>query len=340
MNIQKSALFAIVFAPMVVANADAAPSVYQNNVGAINLNMLTERFMAFTHMDENISDFVINTDIYGTMTRLDEYGDDGTIVNKPKDEEDEEEFEPSLSRLVWADVQYLNTRAEYNDNVSERNRIRMETIGFNTKEFDLVYGSISFGAFLGNIAEDIFSFTGNGFTFGVFSHYKMHDFDVTVLANNGSINNNSGNNMFNNSWYNVAADTSMNISLTDSVSFRPKVYVGYTSITADDFKINGDVVPSKYFRFWNVVPSAEISAKLARNFYGSLFGKYVWVNGDTEKNVYLNGAAIDKTEAKDYAEFGLDLEYDYKKFVFTGYVHKQIEGFDGWIGKLGLKYVF
>lgn len=333
----KSALFAIALSPMVVTGANA--SMYQNNVGAINLNMLTERLMAYAHMDENISDLIDFKEMYGTMKRIDEYGDDGTIVRKKTITKDDDDL--NIARSVWADVQYLNSKADYNDNVSERSRIRMETIGFNTRDFDLSYGSLSFGAFLGNIAEDIFSFTGNGFMVGGFARYNYYNMvNVTALIDNGSINRNSDTNEFNNAWINYGLDVSTNIRLTNVIFLRPKMYAGYTTVSAYRTRINDGILPYKKFRFLNLVPSVDLSARLARNLYSSLSAKYVSVNGDTDKNVYLNDAIVDKTTAKDYAEFGLDLEYDYEPVVIKGYIHKQTNGFDGWVGNIGVKYMF
>ena len=316
-------------------NANAG-GMYSNNVGAINLNVITEQMMSFAHYDESISDFIVVQSDYGTMTRLDEYGDDGTAKHTVKSDFDHS----SLEKIAWADVRYLNTKSDYSDNVSERSRIRMETLGFNTKDIDAAYGAFSFGAFLSNLNEDIFSIRANGFSFGAFTHYKYHNFDLTGLVNNGSINKNAAYDMFNHSWINAAMDTSLNIRMTNTLYFRPKIYVGYTKVSADKLKIGDDVSPKKDFRFVNVVPSAEITTRLAKNLYAALNGKYVTVYGDTDKNVYVNNAIIDKTSMKDYAEFGLELEYDYRDFVFSGGIHKQIEGFDGWVGDLNVRYLF
>ena len=329
----KKLSFLPVFA-LISVGANASSSVYENNVGAININMLTEQMMSVTHNDESISDFIIGQQTYGTMTRVDEYGDDGTTIKSRTD------FEHPLEQVAWVDVKYLNAETDYGNKKSTRSRTHMETLGFNTKDFDLDYGALSFGAFIGNIGSDMLNLYSNGFVFGAFSHYKYHNFDITALLDNGSINKNDDYTTFNNAWFNAAIDTSLNIRLNNILYIRPKMYVGYTTISGDKFRINGQVVPAKDFRYFNFVPSLELSTRLARNFYGSLFGKYVSVNGDVDKNVYLNHAIVDKTSAKDYSEFGINLEYNYKSYVFTGYIHKQIEGFDGWAGNLGLKMSF
>jgi len=318
------------------ANGANAKSMYAHNAGAINVNMLSAQMMDFAHYGENISDVINKARQYGTMTRLDEYGDDGRRPIQTLLESTE-----SLGKLAWADFRYLNKDTKYNDNVTRRGRDYMATIGFNTKNIELPYGGISFGAFLGNITQDLFDVTSNGFAFGAFSRYKYSIFDVTGMINNGSLNKNTDTTMFNQSWLNAAVDTSVNISLNDVLYIRPRVYFGYTHVSDnDDFGIVNNGLAPKDFEFVNLIPSVEVYTRLDRDFYASVSAKYVSTDADGDRGVYVNNVLMDKTAPQNYAEFGLSLEYDHNSWVFTGGVRKQFEGFDGWAGDVTVKYVF
>ncbi len=318
----------------IATNADAK-SVYTNNVSAINLNMLTQQFMSYAHQGELISDIILDkSKVYGTMTRLDEYGDDGRWPHGRKDD-----FQ--LEKLVWLDAKHLNTVADYSDNVSDhRTRLYTETIGINTNNIDINMGSVAFGAFLGAVTENSFGLTSNGFTFGVMSRYNYQNFGVTAMLNNGSVNKNNDDIMFNNAWFNAALDTSINLRVNDDLFIRPTLYAGYTYVSAEKMVFDTNKVPPKDFRFINLAPSIEVFGRLAQNLYATASAKYVQIYGDTDKNVYVNNTLVDQTSADNYVEFGIGLEYDYKSFVFTGNIQKQINGFDSWGGDLGVKYLF
>jgi len=309
-----------------------AKSVYANSANAININMLTEQMMSYAHYGENISDFMGTK--YGTMTRVDEYGDDGKNTTVKENNKDD------FGKLFWGDVKYLNTGVDYSDNVSGRARIYMETVGVSSKSFDVTEGSISFGALLGNITNDTFGFTSNGFTFGVFSRYKYENMDVNAMVNNGSLSKTSDTSEFSDSWVNLAIDASLNIHVTDTLYIRPKVYYGYTKVSTESMRFNGNVVPSQGYEFVNFAPSLEIFTRLDKDLYMSLYGKYVNVGGDVNQAVYANGVLMDTLSAQKYYELGVKMEYNYKDYVFTGGINKQITGFDGLSIDLNAKYIF
>lgn len=311
-----------------------ATHLYTSNISAMNINMLSEQMMSYTHQGENISDFIPVK--YGIMTRLDEYGDNGIRTEKTLLESNE-----PLEKNVWANLKHLNTDTQYNDDNSRHSRMYMAAVGFNTKDIELAHGGISFGTFLGHISENISSITPNGFSFGVFSRYKYNIFDITGLINNGSINKNSYQTELNQSWINAALDASMNIRLSDILLIKPRVYVGYTKVSTDkDLKIYNDTISAKDFEFVNFVPSAEIYTRLDKDFYASISAKYVSIDGNTDKNVYANSTFIGKTSPQNYAELGLNLEYDINPVILTGGIRKQFEGFDGWVGDISIKYTF
>ena len=268
---------------------------------------------------------------------------DNQITVEGTESQDYSSYESNepLEKNVWANLKHLNTDTQYNDDNSRHSRMYMAAIGFNTKDIELAHGGISFGTFLGHISENISSITPNGFSFGVFSRYKYNIFDVTGLINNGSINKNSYQTELNQSWINAALDASMNIRLSDILLIKPRVYVGYTKVSTDkDLKIYNDTISAKDFEFVNFVPSAEIYTRLDKDFYASISAKYVSIDGNTDKNVYANSTFIGKTSSQNYAELGLNLEYDINPVILTGGIRKQFEGFDGWVGDISIKYTF
>ena len=65
---------------LLMANSAHAASIYDNNISALNINMLTDVFMSYTNYGEKMSDLFTKHETYGTMTRLGEYGDDGSTI--------------------------------------------------------------------------------------------------------------------------------------------------------------------------------------------------------------------------------------------------------------------
>ena len=96
------------------ANSAKAVSIYDNNMSALNINMLTETFMSYTNHDENLSDYFREFAVYGTMQRLDEYGDDGSTL-KNNDTIQGNMF----IKNVWANANHINGNMHSNKNFSK-----------------------------------------------------------------------------------------------------------------------------------------------------------------------------------------------------------------------------
>ena len=319
-----------------VSNMAGAASIYDNNASALNVNMLTQNQMSYVHYGENMSQLFANKKIYGTMTRFDEYGDDGSIL---KSNQITGESDKSLFKNIWANVEYINTRAHYAPNFSERSRYSLFTIGTETKDIDLTYGNINFGGFIGYITGDMRENDADGNYLGLFTRYQYKDFDVNVMINNGSVNNDSELDDFSNAWFNVAMDASWKIKIDDTLYFQPSVYAGYAWVSSDNLYINGDNISSKNYTLFNVAPEARFVKNIIGDWYGSISAKYMATFGD-DKDIFVNGIKQPGVSLDNYVDAGMDIEYDYKQFVFTGAVHKQIGGFDGWIGNINVKYLF
>ena len=73
-------LFMLSGALLLMANSANAATIYDNNISALNINMLTDVFMSYVNYGEKMSDLFAHQQMYGTMDRFDEYGDDGSTV--------------------------------------------------------------------------------------------------------------------------------------------------------------------------------------------------------------------------------------------------------------------
>jgi len=319
-----------------VINVSKAASVYDNSISALNINMLTQNLMSYTHQGEYLSQIFGNKKVYGTMTRFDEYGDDGSTLKSNQNKEDSDNF---LLKDIWANVQIIDTKAHYAPLISERSRFNLFTIGTETQNINLTYGDISFGGFVGYITGDVREYDSNGNHLGLFARYEYKDFDITAMVNNGSINNDSNFNDFNNAWFNVAMDTSWKIKIDNTFYFQPQIYAGYTWISSDNLYLNGDNISSKNFMLLNIAPGARFVKNIVDDWYAAMSVKYTATIGD-DKDIYVNGIKYNGVSLDNYVEAGIDLEYDYEQFIFTGAVHKQIGGFDGWVGNINVKYLF
>ena len=320
-----------------VCNFANAATIYDNGISALNINMLTQNLMQYAHRGESMSQNFRRKNIYGTMTRLDEYGDDGSTlktspINSSKNS--------TLFSDVWIDFTHINTRGHYNHaNISERDRFYLATIGGDIQNINTKYGDILFGGFINYITGDASSIDKNGNSLGLYARYEYSDFDATVLINNGSINNDSNIDDFTNAWFNVAVDASWKFHIDKTLYFQPQIYVGYNWVSSDSLYINSDTISSKNFAFFNIAPGAKFIKNIIDNWYGALSVKYMATFGD-EKDIYVNDLNAAKIAIDNYTQIDMNIEYDYKQFVFGAGISKQFGGFDGWIGNINAKYLF
>ena len=328
-------LFALPGALLLLANPAAGASVYDNNISALNINMLTDVFMSYTNYGDKMSDLFTGRTVYGTMNRFGEYGDDGSTIQT---------FEgPSSDRYlinnIWLNANHVNAQMRYGDGISQHGRFNLVTVGGTTQKSHLTYGNISFGGFVSYINTKMPDFTGGGSVVGLFANYKYHGFGARALLDNGSLNNGDTVN-FNNSWINFALDLSHTFKIDDTFLIRPGVYGGYTFVSSDDLHLNGDKISSKDYHFFNVAPGIKFIKEISPNWYGALSAKYVaHFGGDNDINIG-DSAMIKGLDLDNHTDIGLDIEHNYKHFVFGGNVHKQMGGMDGWSGNINIKYVF
>lgn len=326
-----------IFTALFVCNFANASTIYDNGISALNINMLTQNLISYAHRGESMSQKFKAQKVYGTMTRFDEYGDDGsTLKISPKNTEKKD----NLFSDIWADVTHINTRGHYNHtNISARSRFYLATVGADTRNINTKYGDIHFGGFISYINGDAPSIDTLGNSIGLFARYEYKDLDATLLINNGSINNDSNLNNFSNAWFNIAADASLKFKIDNTLYFQPQIYMGYNWVSSDNLYVNGDAVSSKNFTFFNIAPGARFVKNIIDNWYGALSVKYMTTFGD-EQNIYINNARAAKIAIDNYTEIGMNIEYDYKQLVLGAGIAKQFGGFDGWIGNINAKYLF
>ena len=329
--IQLTSLIAI----MLLAVPASATSIYSNNISALNINMLTDTFASYTHNGENLSDNFVKKTLYGTMTRFDEYGDDGTTLKNTQFIDNESDF---LFKNVWADVKHINGPAHY-EHISSRARFNLVTLGVTTKSVNLKYGDIYFGAFGGYINSDFSDIDSYGNVGGVFANYKFQKLDTTMLINIGSLNNDSNNTDFNNSWTNLGIDSSLKFNIDKTFLIKPSLYIGYTYVASDDLYKSGDLVWSKDYNFLNIAPSVQFIKEIVPDWYGAFSAKYMAHFGGNN-DIHIAGITKDGINTDNYFDIGLDIDHNFQQFVFGGKIHKQIGGFDSWSASLNVKYIF
>ena len=307
------------------ANSADAASIYDNSMVALNVNMLSDTFMSYANRGENLSDYFHTYASYGTMHRVDEYGDDGstlkgtdTFANK------------SFIKTIWLNANHINGHMHYNDNTSKHVRLNLATVGVSTKSMDTGYGTLSFGGFASYINTKIPNIKSNGDVAGFFTDYKYDIFGTKILANIGSLNTSAGGQDSTNSWVNAADEIYVNLKLDKTLYFKPSVYVGYTWVSSD---LTSD------YNFLNVVPSVRFIKEIIPNWYAAFSARYVTHFGGDD-DVTIDGATHDGLSTDNYTDIGIDLEYNLNRFVFGGNVHKTLGGFDGLSTNLNLKYIF
>ena len=327
----------LIAATLLTAPALANTSIYDNSATALNINMLTDTFIYYANRGQTLSDFFTNKRLYSTMRRVDEYGDDGSTLKT--DYQDDTTDSNPLFHDVWIDAQHINEQAHYNHAGSKRARFNLVTLGTDTKSAELKYGSIYFGAFAGYINSDVAHVDSDGAVGGVFLHYDLRNLDTAFIANIGSLNSNTGDTDFNNSWTNFALDVKAKFNLDKTLLIQPGVSLAYTFVSSDDLYVNNETVWSKDYNFFNVSPSVKFIKEIVPNWYGALSAKYVAHFGG-DNDIHIGNIKHNGIDTDNYTDIGIDAEYDFKQYVFTGQVHKQIGGYDGWSGGVNVKYIF
>lgn len=321
---------------LLMSNSASGASIYDNNISALNINMLTDVFMSYTDYGAKMSDLFVSPETYGTMTRLDEYGDDGSTISTFDSERSNDKY---LFKNVWLNANHINASMHYGNNISLHGRFNLATIGATTHATELKYGKISFGGFASYINTKMPDVHSNGDVAGLFADYQYRALGIKALANTGSLNNNADNMDFNNSWLNVAMDISGTFKIDNTFFVRPGVYAGYTFVSSDDLHIAGNRVYSKDYNFFNVSPALTFIKEISPKWYGALSAKYVAHMGG-KNDINIGNNSIDGLKLDNHTDVGIDLEHDYKQFVFGAKVHKQVGGIDGWSTNINVKYAF
>lgn len=314
-----------------------AITIYNNNISALNINALTDTFMSYTDYGTNISELFDIDAVYGVMRRIDQYGDDGSTLTTFKS------FKPHKSGVfinnVWANANHLNADMHYGKDISKHGRFNLATVGASTKWIELKYGTLSFGTFASYINTKESSTKSNGAAMGLYSHYIFRNFGAHTLTNIGYLNNNDTHIDYSNSWVNITTDIYANLKLDDTFYAKPSMYIGYTWVSSDDIRVNGDDVKTSDYNFFNIAPKLEFIKKIANNWFGSISGKYVAHFGG-DNTIHVNGISKDSIDLKNHSDVGISVEYDFEQFIFGGNIHKQMGGIDGWNTNLNVKYIF
>lgn len=324
------------FALLLVANSAGAANIYDNNMSALNINTLTDTFMSYTSYGEKMSDIFTHPSMYGTMDRIDEYGDDGSTTKSASF--NSKNTNPVFDN-VWANANHINGDLHYGRGVSNTAKFNLATLGATTRAVDLKYGNIAFGGFASFINEKYSNTNANGGGVGVFTKYKYRNLSATTLTDIGSINNNSHGDDYNNSWFNVATDAAATIKIDKTFFFKPTIYVAYTFVTSDDLYVDGNTVSSDDYNFFNVAPGLVFIKEIVPNWYGALSAKYIAHFGG-ENDIKIGNAKTDGLYLDNHSDIGIDVEHNFKKFIFGAKIHKQIGGVDSWSTNLNVKYEF
>ena len=329
----KSELLFLMGALLCAGSANAA-SIYDNNIVALNINMLSDTFMSYTNRGDNLYDYFHTTPVYGTMHRVDEYGDDGSTLQSADTQSNN-----SFIHDIWLNANHINGHMHYNNNDSKHARLNLATFGVKTKFLESDYGKFSFGGFASYINTKTPGIRSNGDVAGFFVDYQHFDLGNRFLLNIGSLNNTATDQDFNNSWANIADEIYAKLKIDDTLYFRPSLYVGYTWVSSSNFTANGDFVLNDDYNFFNVAPSVQFIKEILPNWYVAFSGKY-FAHFGGNNDIFVNGVKQSGLDTKNYTDIGIDLEHNIDRFIIGGNVHKTLGGFDGLSTNLNIKYTF
>ena len=336
MNTKSNIRFiALASALTLLAEPAKSITIYDNNISALNINALTDVFMSYVNYGDNMFDLFEEPVVYGKMRRVDEYGDDGSTLPSVYSSN------PISSSLdnIWINANHFNSDMHYGNKITEHARFNLASAGLATKNMELKHGFISFGGFVSYINSKLPEIKSNGYTVGLFSHYKYNMFGARALVDIGSLDNKDSGIKYDNSWFNIATDIYANLKIDDTFYAKPSLYLGYALVLSDTIYVDGDKVTSSDYNFFNIAPGISFIKEIVPNWYGALSGKYVTHFGG-KNNIHVNGTSQDELYLDSHTDIGIDIEYRFKHFVFGGKVHAMIGDIDGWNSNLNIKYVF
>lgn len=316
-------------------NSAKAITIYDNNISALNINALSDVFMSYVNYGDNMFDLFEKPIVYGTMRRVDEYGDDGSTLSSSTSSRATDSF----INNIWFNANHFNAEMHYGKNISEHSRLNLATVGATTKNIELNRGNISFGGFASYINTKISDTKSNGYSIGAFSNYKYNIFGAKALLDTGALNNRISGFKHDNSWFNIATSVYTDLKLDDTFYFEPSLYVGYMLVWSDELRVNSNKVTSRNYNFFNITPELKFIKKISDNWFGALSGKYVAHFGG-KNDIRVNGIRQSGLYLDDHSDIGIDVEYRLNNFIFGGKIHAMLGGIDGWNSNLNIKYMF
>ena len=317
-------------------NQAFANGIYNNNISALNINMLTDTFMSYTNYGTKMYDLFNRSKFYGTMGRFDEYGDDGTTnTGGPQHKNSDFAIDD-----VWVNANYINGNLHYKNQDTQRGRFNLASFGGTTADIDLLYGKMSFGGFATYLNNNAYKMKSVGNAVGIFAKYSYELTDMTLLIDSGTINNRAETSTdFHNMWVNTAAGLSTIFRIDNSFLVRPNAYFSYTFVSSDKFSVNNQEILSTNFNFMNIAPEIQFIKEITPFWYGMFSVKYI-AHLNNHKDIRVADKTFDALKLNNHTDIGIDVEHKIDRFLLGIGAHKQMGGFDGWSGNINVKYAF
>ncbi len=340
--------------------------VSANNIGAIQHSIVTNAFQTFdgsavsTLKAKTKNKYTIlpkekenplylygHMPMYGTPHLYGEFGDDGSVFTMTGRNGGDEYGRPALSN-IWVNWKHFDEKAKFKDYDVLDSDYDIVMLGLTSSEEQT--GSIIskwglYGGYVGGIQENnALNISEKGGYIGLYSGYNINDFNLSLSANLGMLNNDAGTiygtDEYSNTWAGAALNTTYNIYLDDTFSLQPGLYAAYTWIgSANYISSSEESIANKNFSIFEITPSIRAIKHVGNGWFGYIGVKYVlsYAHGG---NVVVNGIEKENLESDNYSEYGIGIEKSIDRFYINININRHDGNRYGWNGGLNLKYIF
>lgn len=285
---------------------------------------------------------------YGEMPTYGEYNDDGSAV-QPQKIQGHNGGDLNTTDFLnnfWANWQYFRDDIKFKHNTALNTDYNILTLGTTNHPFILNNNMFRWGTFGGYIDHKQklthTSITGHGAFIGLYTGYKLKDFNISTLLNYGKTYNELKTpsqtiHDFKNTWTGAAIHSHYNLTIDNTFILQPELYIGYTWVkSADVYNI---ATTSNNMTNVYITPGLRAIKYITSGWTGSANVKHA-INKYYGNQTYANEIKLENLDLDNYTEYGIALEKSIQRLHLAIQINRRDGGHTGWNSKTSFKYTF
>lgn len=349
------------------AHAAAGSHVYANaisanNIIAINQSIMSNAMLTFegtaaaalgtrAHLIGKNAPAPTNREYYGNGMMYGHpsaYGEpDVTIAPAPHGRNGGDMSRPIVNSL-WFAWQHYDDDVKFHDMHNLDSEYDLLMLGLGGGHAQMGAGISSWGMYSGYVggtqSNARMNLDEDGGYVGIYAGYSIGGFNLSTSVSGGALYNHAraefGTDEYANIWAGMAARASYNIAVTDTFTFQPNLYAGYTWIkSANYISKSGAHIANKHFNTFQLAPGLRLIKHWNKGWFTTIYGKYA-IDFEHGGTAAVSDVKIHDLETDDYAEYGIGIEKSIDRFNIAVNIGRRDGGRTGWNGGFNLKYIF